>query len=77
MKKSIAILSAVVILSLATSMKDHECSLPTTGNFVATRLLHDPVPVVSFSCFKAEEGQNPPWKDPWQWFQIFRDLLSF
>ncbi|KIA88505.1 hypothetical protein [Kaistella jeonii] len=77
MKKSIAILSIVVILSFQTSMKDHECSLPKTGSFSATSLLPEHIPALSFACFKMDGAESPPWKDPWQWFKIFRKFWEF
>lgn len=77
MKKSIAILSVVVMLSSNLGMKNYEYRFPKSGNAALTSLLPEQIPLISFACFKVDGGENPPWKDPWQWFQIFRELWSF
>ena len=51
MKKSISILTALIVLSVFAYLND-------------------------FSSFAIDEESIDPWKDPWQWLQIFRDFCD-
>ncbi len=76
MKKSISILSVVVLLVLQMNCREYAQEFPeevsVINNFVAEQ-----IPVVSTASFKADGGETPPWKDSWQWIQIFRRLWQF
>lgn len=76
MKKSIAILSVVVLLVFQKSCREYarefSKEFSVTNNSVAEQ-----IPVVSAAIFKADGGETPPWKDPWQWIQLFRNLWQF
>lgn len=76
MKKSIAILS-VVLLMVLPNQKENERPIQK-GEITAgvAKVLLDQHPVACFSR-KMSEGENPPWKDPWQWRGLFRSVWKF
>lgn len=75
MKKSIAILGVLIMLvfrqcnyeKIQTSLK------PELAQNTADAIVEKPSEAV-FRYLKASEEENVPWKDPWQWRDLFRRM---
>ena len=79
MKKSIAIFSVTIILSFQDGQNMHEyASLKTElGQEVATNGIWEKPSGEIFHYLITAEEENVPWKDPWQWRDLFRRMWKF
>lgn len=77
MKKSIAILSVVIILSFQDGKNEHEyTNLKTELAKEVANKWEKPSGEIFHYLITAEE-ENVPWKDPWQWRDFFHQLWKF
>lgn len=77
MKKSITTLSVVVLLLFQTYKEHRTPCRQTSDNFHSGSVFEGKISPVLLTAFRADGGGDPPWKDPWQWIQIFRKLWEF
>lgn len=76
MKKSIAILSVVLLLTFKNCQNENQKDImETTVSLITNRVVaKSSISIVNH--LQIVEEQDPPWKDPWQWFNVIRELYE-